>query len=248
MLVGINTIASYIGPLLISSFVNLMKNSDRSSIQHGLVLASVFFLSKTVESLSQRQCVFGASRIAIRTRSALMALVYNKSLSIKCAGPTHGKIINLINEDAERIGDAFKRFHEILMFPFQVITALIILYINLGPAPSLAACVVTLLVMVCSTPLTTMQKSFQSKIMEAKDSRIKVTSETMKNIRILKMQSWECTFLQKLLQLRDKERSWLQNFLHTKSAIVSLFWAAPTLVSIFFIWYLFNCKDRANNT
>ncbi|XP_057416736.1 ABC transporter C family member 3-like isoform X2 [Lotus japonicus] len=233
VLAGVNTIASYIGPLLISSFVNfLLENDDSSSIQYGMVLAFIFFLSKTVESLSQRQWYFGAQRIGIRVRSALMTLVYSKSLLMKCAGPTHGKIINLINVDVERIGDFCWYIHGIWLLPVQVILALVILYINLGSTASFAAFAVTIFVMVCNTPLANKQENLHSKIMEAKDSRIKVTSETMKNIRILKMHSWECSFLQKILQLRDNERRWLQRYLYTCSAIATLFWASPTLVSV----------------
>ncbi|XP_061355474.1 putative ABC transporter C family member 15 [Gastrolobium bilobum] len=233
VLAGVNTIASYIGPLLITNFVNfLLGNNDNSSIHYGLILAFIFFLSKTVESLSQRQWYFGAQRIGIQVRAALMALIYSKSLLIKCAGPTHGNTINLINVDVERIGDFCWYIHGIWLLPVQVILALVILYINLGFTPSIAALAVTILVMVCNTPLANMQESLHSKIMEAKDSRIKVTSETMKNIRILKLHSWESTFLQKLLQFRDTERSWLQRYLYTCSAVATLFWVSPTLVSV----------------
>ncbi|CAI8617007.1 unnamed protein product [Vicia faba] len=234
VLAGVNTIASYIGPLLISNFVNfLLSNNDNSSTKYGMILAFIFFLSKTIESLSQRQWYFGAQRIGIQVRAALMALVYSKSLMIKCGGPTHGKVINLINVDVERIGDFCWYVHGVWLLPVQIILALVILYINLGYTPSIAALSVTILVMVCNTPLANMQEGLHSKIMEAKDSRIKMTSETMKNIRILKLHSWESTFLQKLFQLRDIERNWLQKYLYLCSAVATLFWASPTFVSVF---------------
>ncbi|XP_057748917.1 putative ABC transporter C family member 15 isoform X1 [Arachis stenosperma] len=230
---GVNTIASYMGPLLITYFVNfLVDDNSNSSIQCGLILAFIFFLSKTLESLSQRQWYFGAQRIGIRVRAALMTLIYSKSLMIKCAGPTHGKIINLVNVDVERIGDFCWYIHGVWLLPVQVILALVILYINLGFLPSISALAVTILVMVCNTPLANMQEKLHSKIMETKDTRIKMTSEIMKNIRILKLHSWESTFLQKLLQLRDTEKSWLQKYLYTCSAVATLFWTSPTLVSV----------------
>ncbi|KAL5175229.1 ABC transporter C family member 3 [Glycine soja] len=233
VLAGVNTGASYIGPLLITNFVNfLLGDNGDSSIQYGLVLAFIFFLAKTAESLSQRQWYFGAQRIGIRVRAALTSLIYSKSLLMKCAGPTQGKIINLINVDVERIGDFCWYIHGVWLLPVQVILALVILYINLGGTPSFAAFGVTILVMVCNTPLANKQEGLHSKIMEAKDSRIKVTSETMKNIRILKLHSWETSFLQKLLQLRETERRWLQKYLYTCSAVATLFWTSPTLVSV----------------
>ncbi|KAK8978997.1 hypothetical protein V6N11_007457 [Hibiscus sabdariffa] len=73
---GLNTIASYVGPFLISSFVNfLTQKNDVSSYQYGLVLAFIFFFSKTAESLTQRLWYFGAQRIGIRVRAALTTKV-----------------------------------------------------------------------------------------------------------------------------------------------------------------------------
>ncbi|KHG27828.1 ABC transporter C family member 3 [Gossypium arboreum] len=230
---GLNTIASYIGPFLISNFVNfLTQKDDSSSYQYGLVLAFIFFFSKTVESLTQRLWYFGAHRIGIRVRAALTVLIYKKSLSTKFVGPSNGKVINLINVDAERIGDFCWYIHGVWLLPIQVFLALVILYWNLGAAPSVAAVFATILVMVSNTPLANRQERLHSKIMDAKDSRIKVTSETLKSMRVLKLHSWEPTFLNKLLQLRETERNWLKKYLYTCSAVAFLFWASPTLVSV----------------
>ncbi|KAH1098146.1 hypothetical protein J1N35_015067 [Gossypium stocksii] len=230
---GLNTIASYIGPFLITSFVNfLTEKHDGSSYQYGLVLAFIFFFSKTAESLTQRLWYFGAHRIGIRVRAALTVLIYKESLSTKFVCYSNGKITNLINVDAERIGDFFWYIHGVWLLPIQVLLALVILYRNMGAAPSFAAIFATILVMVSNTPLASRQKRLHSKIMEAKDARTKATSETLKSMRVLKLHSWEPTFLKKLLQLRETERNWLKKYLYTSSAVAFLFWASPTLVSV----------------
>ncbi|WCJ38679.1 ABC transporter C family member 3 [Euphorbia peplus] len=227
---GINTLASYTGPLLITRFVRfLSEKHDDSSYLYGLILASIFFFSKTVESLTQRQWYFGAQRIGIRVRAALIVMIYKKSLY---SGPSNGKITNMINVDVERIGDFCWNIHGVWLLPLQVFLALIILYINLGAAPSLAALSSTILVMVSNTPLANKQEKLHSRIMESKDSRIKATSETLKSMRVLKLYSWESTFLNRILELRDTERNWLSKYLYTSSAIAFLFWASPTLVSV----------------
>ncbi|CAN4123940.1 unnamed protein product [Withania somnifera] len=230
---GVNTIASYTGPLLITSFVNfLSQKKDESNWQEGMILAFIFFFAKTIESLSQRQWYFGAHRIGVRVRAALMALIYKRTLSIKYGRTRDGKITNFINVDVERIGDFCWYIHGVWLLPVQVIFALLILYMNLGAVPSVAALLSTIFVMVSNTPLANMQEQLHSKIMEAKDVRIKATSETLKSMRVLKLHSWESTFLKKLLQLRENERGWLKRYLYTCSAVAFLFWASPTLVSV----------------
>lgn len=230
---GVNTIASYVGPFLITNFVNFLSGKhDDSSYHYGLVLACVFLFAKTVESLTQRLWYFGANRIGIRVRSALTVLIYKRSIAIKFAGPSSGIIINMINVDVERIGDFFLYIHGIWLLPVQVALALVILYKNLGADPALAALFSTIFVMVSNTPLANRQERFHSMIMEAKDARIKATSETLKSMRVLKLLSWEQKFLKKLLRLREIERDSLKKYLYTCSAIAFLFWASPTLISV----------------
>ncbi|KAF9601680.1 hypothetical protein IFM89_021732 [Coptis chinensis] len=230
---GINTFASYMGPFLITSFVDfLSRKQDGSSHRYGFTLAFYFFFAQLVDSLSQRQWYFGAQRIGFRARAAVMVLIYSKALNMKNYGSSTGKIVNFINVDVERIKDFSSHVHGIWLLPVQVSLALLILYRSLGCAPTIAALFATLLVMVSNSPLARIQEKLESKIMEAKDSRMKATSETLKSMRVLKLHSWETTFLKKILELRQTERSWLKRYLYLRAAVVVLFWISPTLVSV----------------
>ncbi|CAL9108158.1 unnamed protein product [Musa textilis] len=230
---GLNTLSAYLGPFLITNFVEFVSGKDSGRGRYyGYVLASLFFVAKTVESLTQRQCYFGERRIGIRVRAALMAAIYEKCLAIQHSGSRTGKLVNFLDVDVERIGDFFWYVHGIWLLPVQVSLALLILRRNLGAPAAFAALAATALVMVSNTPLANSQERLHSKIMEAKDARIKATAETLECMRILKLHSWETAYLNKLLQLRDVERSWLKIYLYTCSAIAFLFWASPTLVSV----------------
>ncbi|XP_077229019.1 putative ABC transporter C family member 15 isoform X2 [Tasmannia lanceolata] len=230
---GINTLSSYMGPFLITNFVDFLARKDENSSQNfGYILAFLFFFAKMIESLSQRQWYFEAHRIGIQVRAALMVAIYRKLLSTKPGGMSNGTIINFLNVDVERIADFCWYVHGIWLLPIQVTLALALLYRNLGGAASVAALFATLIIMVSNTPLANLQEKFHSKIMEAKDSRIRAISEALKCMRILKFQSWETTYLNKILKLREIERNWLQRYLYTCSTVAFLFWASPTLVSV----------------
>ncbi|PRQ40019.1 putative xenobiotic-transporting ATPase [Rosa chinensis] len=229
---AVNVVASYTGPFIIRNFMKYIVGKDDSSNMYGEKLAFVFFFAMTLDSITQRQMSFGARQIGLQVRAALATLIYKKCISIKYSGPSNGEIINLINMDVEVVGEFFSSIHGAWVLPLQVLLALVILYRNLGVAPSLAAFLATVAVVVCNTPLARRQQILQSKIMEAKDSRIKRTSETLKSMRVIKFNSWDPSFLEKLLQLRETEKSWLRRFLYTKAAVVFLFWTSPTIVSV----------------
>ncbi|GFY97857.1 multidrug resistance-associated protein 3 [Actinidia rufa] len=170
----------------------------------------------------------------IRARAVLIALIYNKGLTISCRlkqGHTSGEIINLITVDAERIGQFGWYIHDPWMVVLQVVLALVILYKNLGVA-SVAALVTMVLVMLANLPLGSLQEKFQDKLMESKDKRMKATFEILRNARILKLQAWEMKFLSKIVGLRSSEAGWLRKSLYTIAMTTFVFWVAPTFVAV----------------
>ncbi|KAF7140434.1 hypothetical protein RHSIM_Rhsim06G0226900 [Rhododendron simsii] len=228
----IYSLASYVGPYLIGSFVQYL-NGNQAFENQGYVLVAVFFIAKLIECLAQRHWFFRLQQAGIRARAVLVAMIYNKGLSISCQSKqahTSGEIINLMSVDAQRVSD-FGWIHDPWLIIVQVVLALIILYKNLGLA-SIAALVTTLLVMLANVPLGRLQQKFLEKIMTSKDTRMKATSEILRNMRILKLQAWEMKFLSKVTELRNTEMGWVKKFGYTFSLTNFLFWGAPTFVSV----------------
>ncbi|KAM3696211.1 hypothetical protein ACJW30_06G022900 [Castanea mollissima] len=237
LLAGLNvltfSLASYVGPYLIETFVQYL-NGRRQYKNEGYVLVSVFFAAKLVECISQRHWFFRVAQVGIRVRSVLIALIYNKGLTLSCQskqGHTSGEIINFMTVDADRVADFSGYIHETWMILVQVVIAMLLLYKNLGLA-SIAALVATILVMLANVPLGRLQEKFQDKLMESKDKRMKATSEILRNMRILKLQGWEMKFLSKIMELRGTEAGWLKKFLYTSAFTNFVFWGAPTFVSV----------------
>ncbi|KAL8462296.1 hypothetical protein ACS0TY_033372 [Phlomoides rotata] len=227
------TFASYVGPYLIDTFVQYL-NGNRDFKNEGYVLVSAFFIAKLCECFAQRHWFFKVQQAGYRARAALVAKVYNKGLTLSCQskqGHTTGEIINLMSVDAERIGDFGWYMHDPWMIVLQVVLALMILYKDVGLA-SVAALVATVLVMLANVPLGKLEEKFQDELMKSKDKRMKATSEVLRNMRILKLQSWELKFLSKIMDLRKVETRWLGRYLFTSAGSSVVFWGAPTFVSV----------------
>ncbi|EXC22157.1 ABC transporter C family member 3 [Morus notabilis] len=227
------TIACYVGPYLIDTLVQYL-NGRREFKNEGYMLVSTFCLAKIVECLSLRQLFFKTQQIGIRVRSALVALIYNKGLTLSCQskqGHTSGEIINFMTVDAERVGECIWYMHDPWLVIVQVALALLILYKNLGLA-AISTFVVTVLVMLVNIPLGKLQEKFQDKLMASKDVRMKAMSEILRNMRILKLQGWEMKFLSKITELRKIEEGSLRTYLYTWAMTVFVFWGAPTFVSV----------------
>ncbi|KAE8678046.1 ABC transporter C family member 6 [Hibiscus syriacus] len=227
------TVASYVGPYLIDTFVQYL-NGKREFKTEGYLLVAAFFVAKLVECVSQRRWFFKLHQVGIRMNAVLVAMIYNKGLTLSCQSKqshTSGEIINFMTVDAERVGDFSWYMHDPWMVTLQVALALVILYKTLGLA-SIPAFVATVLVMLANFPLGKMLENFQDKLMESKDTRMKATSEILRNMRILKLQGWEMKFLSKIFGLRNVEEGWLTRFVYTNAMTSFVFWVAPSFVSV----------------
>ncbi|PKI77490.1 hypothetical protein CRG98_002096, partial [Punica granatum] len=157
-------VASYVGPYLIDTFVQYL-SGQRAFENEDYFLVSAFLARKFVECISQRQWFFKLEKVSIRARAVLVAMIYEKGLTLSChskQGHTSGEIINFMSVDAERVGDFVWYMHDPWMVLLQVTLALIILYKNLGLA-AIASLVTTILVMLLNLPLASLQKNFQER-------------------------------------------------------------------------------------
>ncbi|XP_010475054.1 PREDICTED: ABC transporter C family member 5-like isoform X2 [Camelina sativa] len=229
---GLNTLVSYVGPYLISYFVDYLGGKEIFP-HEGYVLAGIFFTSKLIETVTTRQWYMGVDILGMHVRSALTAMVYRKGLklsSIAKQNHTSGEIVNYMAVDVQRIGDYSWYLHDIWMLPMQIILALAILYKSVGIA-SVATLVATIISILVTIPLAKIQEDYQDKLMTAKDERMRKTSECLRNMRVLKLQAWEDRYRVRLEEMREEENGWLRKALYSQAFVTFIFWSSPIFVA-----------------
>ncbi|KAM1795534.1 hypothetical protein ACFX11_035869 [Malus domestica] len=229
---GLNTLVSYVGPFMISYFVDYLGGIETFP-HEGYILAGTFFAAKLVETLTTRQWYLGVDILGMHVRSALTAMVYRKGLRLSSSAKqshTSGEIVNYMAVDVQRIGDYSWYLQDMWMLPMQIILALAILYKNVGIA-SVATLIATIISIVLTVPVAKIQEEYQDKLMTAKDERMRKTSECLRNMRILKLQAWEDRYRLKLEEMRGVEFKWLRKALYSQAFITFMFWSSPIFVS-----------------
>uniref|UniRef100_A0A803QSI2 ABC-type xenobiotic transporter n=1 Tax=Cannabis sativa TaxID=3483 RepID=A0A803QSI2_CANSA len=230
----VSAAASYVGPYLINDFVSFLSEKETKSLESGYFLALAFLGAKIIETTAQRQWIFGARQLGLRLRAALISHIYKKGLVLSSQSRqsrSNGEIINYMSVDIQRITDFIWYVNMIWMLPIQISLAIYVLHANLDFG-SLAALLATLMVMACNIPLTRVQKKYQSKIMDAKDDRMKATSEVLRNMKLLKLQAWDTQFLEMLEALRRLEYTWLWKSIRLGAVTAFIFWGSPTFISV----------------
>uniref|UniRef100_A0A4W5RNL0 ATP-binding cassette, sub-family C (CFTR/MRP), member 10 n=1 Tax=Hucho hucho TaxID=62062 RepID=A0A4W5RNL0_9TELE len=232
---------SFAGPLLLSSLVHYMEE-EGAPISRGAWCATGLFFSTFFSALIRNIFAFEVSKVSLSARAALISTIYGKALRVSGGGLaarfTLGEVVNFMTTDTDHVINFFNSFHEVWSVPFQFSIALYLLYLQVGVAFLGGVCVALLLV-----PLN---KVLALKIMENnkhmlthKDSRVKLMTEVLFGIRVIKFYNWEAYFAQKIADCRRQELSHLKAIKYLDAVCVYTWGSLPIVISIItFVTYV----------
>jgi ABC-type multidrug transport system fused ATPase/permease subunit len=143
---------------------------------------------------------------AFRIRSAAIGCMYGRTLHHRSAHTelTVTDLMNLIATDTERFKDAAPYMHMTWACPLQVGLSTYLMVRFLSWPALVAVCV-----MLCLFPATLMLSHVQGRIREKAapytEARVRLASEFIQNIRVVKMNGWEIPVLARVFGQRAEE-------------------------------------------
>ncbi|KAI9007181.1 P-loop containing nucleoside triphosphate hydrolase protein [Gaertneriomyces semiglobifer] len=148
-----------------------------------------------------------ATRLAFRFEMATSSAVFRKALRLspaeRVARPT-GDILNLVTTDCDEISYVAMASSDILIVLIQVVAAMTLMYMQLGLA-ILAGAVLLVLLGPAQAKLADVIAEGTEDKMGYMDKRVQVINEVINNIKVVKMYAWEAPFIEKILNIRQKE-------------------------------------------
>ncbi|XP_078230310.1 ATP-binding cassette sub-family C member 3 isoform X3 [Callithrix jacchus] len=233
----IQDLLSFINPQLLSVLIRFISNPMAPS-WWGFLVAGLMFLCSMMQSLILQQyyhCIFVTG---LKFRTGIIGVIYRKALvitnSVKRAS-TLGEIVNLMSVDAQRFMDLVPFLNLLWSAPLQIILAMYFLWQNLGPSV-LAGVALMVLLIPLNGAVAVKMRAFQVEQMKLKDSRIKLMSEILNGIKVLKLYAWEPSFLQQVEGIRQHELQLLRKaaYLHAISTFIWI--CSPFLVTLITLW------------
>jgi ATP-binding cassette, subfamily C (CFTR/MRP), member 2 len=108
---------------------------------------------------------------------------------------------------------------------------------------------VLVLTVLCNASLAKLQHKLQSQLMVAQDERLKVTSEALVNMKVLKLYAWETHFKNVVDYLRNVELKLLSAVQLRRTYNIFISWTSLMLASAasFFACYFLNVPLNASN-
>ncbi|XP_032536328.1 multidrug resistance-associated protein 1-like isoform X3 [Chiroxiphia lanceolata] len=123
---------------------------------------------------------------------------------------TTGQIVNLMSADAQQLLEMAVTMNQLWSVPFQIIVAVVFLWKELGPSV-LAGVALLLLVIPVNVHIAAKVRRLKKSQMKYSDQQVKILTEILHGIKILKLYAWEPAYQRKILSIREREMDVLKS-------------------------------------
>ncbi|XP_052284442.1 multidrug resistance-associated protein 1-like isoform X2 [Dreissena polymorpha] len=236
----------FVNPFLLRQLIDFTEDTTQPTWK-GYVYSVGFFAVSVLQGLLMHNMYHQSMTLGIKLRSTLISAIFKKSLRLSNQARTEstsGEIMNLMSVDAQNIKDLCEYMWCLWSGPLQIIVCVILLYYTVGFA-MFAGLGVMLLLTPVNLITTSKVQTYQKTMMEFKDSRIKLMTEILNGIKILKLYAWEMAFGEKITLIRGKELAMMYKE-QMMYSISTLSWTvAPFTVGLAtFATYIFTKEDH----
>ncbi|KFR10532.1 Multidrug resistance-associated protein 7 [Opisthocomus hoazin] len=228
------------GPLLLNLLVNFME-SRQEPLSHGVLYALGLFAGSFLGALLRNQFSYQVNKVTLMVRAAVVSAIYRKALRVSSTSLTRftgGEIVNFMSTDTSRLVNFCLSFHEVWSLPFQFGITLYLLYQQVGVA-FLGGLALALLLVPINKVIANRIVMNNKEMLKHKDTRVKLMTEFLCGIHVIKFYAWEKHFSARINACRAKELQKLQAIKYLDAVCVYLWAALPVVVSIaIFITYV----------
>ncbi|XP_064621093.1 multidrug resistance-associated protein 1-like [Lineus longissimus] len=236
----------FLQPTLLSLLITYVSGNNPYQWQ-GYALGICLFLISVLRSIFFQLFWEGCFATGMRMRTMITSAVYRKSLKLSSSAKrasTAGEIVNLMSVDAQKLQDAPIYLHFSWSAPFVIAVSMGLLWQQLGAA-CLAGLIVLALIIPVSAMIAKKSQGLQEKQMSYKDERMKMMTEVLGGIKVLKLYAWEGSFMEKVMWTRNLEINKLRTSSYLDAITFANTYLAPYLVSLAsFAVYVLTREDR----
>ena len=236
---------AFVNPIMLKFFIRFLSNNE--PCWRGVLYALTMFVGSMLWTLTFHQSCYLSVIISSRMRSSLVSMIYRKTLKLNNKARnqfTAGEITNYMSVDAQRVMDNFWHLRNIWGTPFQVSIALYLIYQELG-AVTFAGIGIMLALIPVNLYTSKISESLDTEYLGHKDERLKLMTEILNGIKVLKMFAWEMPFIKRINLSRYKEIQVLKRAAKVWASTMISFSASPFLTTVT-VFGLYTLSDPAH--
>ncbi|KAF1320970.1 Abc transporter c family member 2, partial [Globisporangium splendens] len=211
--------------------------NDRVNIFHidnGYVLAVMMTLTSFIAITCLNIGFFISQRLGANLRTIVMDVIYRKSLRLSSGARqayTTGEIVTLMSVDAERAFWCMSEGPWFFVAPFGFILTIVLIAFLFNVWSALCGAAFLVVIMWASLHQADRIGELQSKLLYVVDERVKVTSEALQGIRVMKFYAWEESLARRVEKIREVEVALYRKFHIMQIVNTAMLFLTPTLLS-----------------
>jgi len=202
---------------LVLFFENGGSTDTHDSIVHPWVEVAALFVVPVISSMLQTHASNIFLHGSIFVKSAVSALLYEKSLDVSAAGravTSTGQVVNMMSNDTAQLQRfAQFAFGLVLTAPLQIVISLYLIHQQVGSATWVGVAYMVALAPINVVIFSILGK-MRIKVLKYSDLRVKMMNEILTGIRIIKYYAWEKAFKKEVDQIRENELRKLTQLAH----------------------------------
>ena len=198
------------------------------------VTACMFLINKIIQIFLNHHTTNFSQTVGIKAGNMLSGLLYEKlmrSAIFLKNKVSEGEILNCIQNDVDTLGFVFFYAPMTVVVPFQFAAYIYMLFSYFG-ATFIFGFLIFLILFTVAWVIQRMYIANQRLLLKNKDQRLKITSNTLHIIKVLKLYAWENEFINRIDKTREKELNSLKKIQNVYVLSGFVHWSIPLFVSV----------------
>lgn len=208
-----------------------------TSLSTGLLLVCGFLVSETGRSYFVNRHWFVATLTGIRLRAAFRGMLYSKALKLRAVRFSAAKLVNLASTDLQRLLEACTYGEFLISGPVAIVVIMALQWWILGPAVLVGFAVMIVLVLV-QAYLGRLFAGVRRQAVRLTDQRVRLMTEVLRGIRLVKQMAWEAPFAARVAQIRGEEVAHLRTAAWIRACSSGLGFTSSLIVGL--VTFLFH--------
>ena len=188
------------------------KDKDYNNEIYFPLLSSIVILlsNKLFHIFLLRFFQFYSLKISTKITIQINTLIYDKLLKVSPYAPiSEGDLVNFIQLDAEKLGDFFSYIPVTFVLPLKIFFFVYLLFKYFG-LTFILGLIALIMILFFSIYSQGKRAFYQKELLKYKDERMRTTTQVLNIMKIIKYNSWEKYFYDKIKSQREVELDYLK--------------------------------------
>ncbi|DBA04360.1 TPA: hypothetical protein N0F65_002122 [Lagenidium giganteum] len=220
-------------PFVAQAMLDYLNHRDNVfGISNGYALVALMAVVSFISITTVNFAGFTGTKAGANARSIVMNVVFQKALRLSSAARqsyTTGEITTLMSVDAERVSACFVVGMWAFIAPVSFVVTVVLIGILYSWVAAIVGATLLVAVIVASLRMAKHMGQLQAQLLSKAEERVRMTSESLQGIRVMKYYAWEDAMAQRIESIRVVEVQLYRKFQFWNMLNSTLLFLTPLL-------------------